>query len=61
MTLTQMALAFIRQQFFTISTIIGATNLKQLQENIQTSQMVLTQSAIDAINQVQDVFPNPSP
>ncbi|WP_026978520.1 NADP(H)-dependent aldo-keto reductase [Flavobacterium tegetincola] len=61
LTLTQMALAFIRQQFFTTSTIIGATNLKQLQENIQTSQMVLTQSAIDAINQVQDVFPNPSP
>lgn len=61
MTLTQMALAFIRQQFFVTSTIIGATSLKQLQENIQTSQITLTQNVIDAINQVQEIYPNPSP
>ena len=61
MTLTQMALAFIRQQFFVKSTIIGATSLKQLQENIQTSQITLTQNVIDAINQVQEMYPNPSP
>ena len=59
--LTQMALAFIRQQFFVKSTIIGATSLKQLQENIQTSQITLTQNVIDAINQVQEIYPNPSP
>ena len=61
LTLTQMALAFIRQQFFATSTIIGATSLKQLQENIQTSQITLTQNIIDAINQVQELYPNPSP
>lgn len=61
MSLTQMALAFIRQQFFVKSTIIGATSLKQLQENIQTSQITLTQNVIDAINQVQEIYPNPSP
>jgi aryl-alcohol dehydrogenase-like predicted oxidoreductase len=61
LTLTQMALAFIRQQFFVTSTIIGATNLKQLQENIQTTQITLTQNVIDAINQVQEIHPNPSP
>ena len=61
LTLTQMALAFIRQQFFTTSTIIGATNLKQLQENIATHKITLTQSVIDAINQVQELYPNPSP
>ena len=61
LTLTQMALAFIRQQFFTTSTIIGATNLNQLKENIQTSQISLTQSIIDAVNQVQELYPNPSP
>ena len=61
LTLTQMALAFIRQQFFATSTIIGATSLKQLQENIQTSQITLTQNVIDAINQVQELYPNPSP
>jgi aryl-alcohol dehydrogenase-like predicted oxidoreductase len=61
LTLTQMALAFIRQQFFVTSTIIGATSLKQLQENIQTNQITLTQKVIDAINQVQEIYPNPSP
>jgi len=61
LTLTQMALAFIRQQFFVTSTIIGATSLKQLKENIQTSQITLTQSILDAINQVQELHPNPSP
>ncbi|WP_288689393.1 NADP(H)-dependent aldo-keto reductase, partial [uncultured Acinetobacter sp.] len=34
LTLTQLALAFIKQQFFVTSTIIGATNLDQLKENI---------------------------
>lgn len=61
LTLTQMALAFIRQQFFVTSTIIGATSLKQLQENIQTNQITLTQKVIDEINHVQELFPNPSP
>lgn len=61
LTLTQMALAFIRQQFFTTSTIIGATSLNQLEENIQTSQITLSQNVIAAINQVQEIYPNPSP
>lgn len=61
LTLTQMSLAFIRQQFFTTSTIIGATSLQQLQENIQTTQIILTQNIIDSINKVQELFPNPAP
>lgn len=61
LTLTQMALAFIRQQFFVTSTIIGATSLEQLKENIQTQKVTLTQKVIDEINQVQELYPNPSP
>jgi aryl-alcohol dehydrogenase-like predicted oxidoreductase len=61
LTLTEMALAFIRQQFFVTSTIIGATTLQQLQENIQTSQIVLTEKIISEINQVQELYPNPCP
>lgn len=61
LTFTQMSLAFVREQFFTTSTIIGATDLKQLQENIQTQQIKLTQEVIDAINEVQELYPNPSP
>ena len=36
MTLAQMSLAFVNQQPFLTSTIIGATNLKQLKENIES-------------------------
>lgn len=61
LTLTQMALAFIRQQFFVTSTIIGATSLEQFKENIQTQKVTLTQKVIDEINQVQELYPNPSP
>lgn len=61
LTLTQMALAFIRQQFFVTSTIIGATTLEQLRENIETTQIKLTQNTIDAINEVQELHPNPAP
>ena len=61
LTLTQMALAFIRQQFFVTSTIIGATSLEQLKENIQTQKVTLTQIVIDEINQVQELYRNPSP
>jgi aryl-alcohol dehydrogenase-like predicted oxidoreductase len=61
LTLTEMALAFIRQQFFVTSTIIGATTLQQLQENIQTSQIELTEKIISDINKVQELYPNPCP
>ena len=36
MSLTKMALAFINQQPFVTSNIIGATNLEQLKENIDS-------------------------
>jgi len=61
LTLTQMALAFIRQQFFVTSTIIGATTLQQLRENIETTQITLTPTIIETINQVQELHPNPAP
>lgn len=61
LSLTEMALAFISQQFFVTSTIIGATNLNQLKENIQTTQIVLNEKTIAEINEVQELYPNPSP
>jgi len=61
LSLTEMALAFIRQQFFVTSTIIGATTLEQLQENIATSQIILSEKIIAEINQVQELYPNPCP
>jgi aryl-alcohol dehydrogenase-like predicted oxidoreductase len=36
LTLTELSLAFIEQQPFLTSTIIGATTMEQLKENIDT-------------------------
>jgi len=61
LTLTELSLAFIAQQPFVTSTIIGATNLKQLQENINTIQVELTPTILQAIEEVQNSIPDPAP
>jgi len=61
LTLTEMALAFVQQQAFVAATIIGATNLEQLEENIKTHSVVLTDDMIREINRVQEHIPNPAP
>lgn len=60
-SLTQMALAFVTQQPFMTSNIIGATNLEQLKENIDSIDLVLSDEIIAAINEVHTQFPNPAP
>lgn len=61
LTLTEMSLAFIRGQQFVSSTIIGATNLQQLEENINTETVSLTKEVCEAIEKVQAAIPNPAP
>ena len=61
LTLTEMALAFVTQQAFVTSNIIGATTLEQLKENIATIDVVLTDEIINEINAIQAVIPNPAP
>ena len=61
LTLTELSLAFIAQQPFVTSTIIGATNLEQLQENINTIQVELTPAMLEAIEGVQNSIPDPAP
>jgi aryl-alcohol dehydrogenase-like predicted oxidoreductase len=61
LTLTQMALAFVNKQDFVMSTIIGATTMEQLQENIAAFQTVLSQEVINEINKIQELIPNPAP
>ena len=60
-TLTQMALAFVNQQDFVKSTIIGATTMQQLQENIAAFETVLSSEVINEINKIQELIPNPAP
>lgn len=61
LTLAQMALAFVRQQGFVASTIIGATNLEQLAENINSIQVTLSEEILAEIQKVQDLIPDPAP
>jgi aryl-alcohol dehydrogenase-like predicted oxidoreductase len=61
LTLTQMALAFVNQQGFVMSTIIGATTMQQLQENIAAFEVQLSPEVITGINKIQAVFPDPAP
>ena len=61
LTLTQMALAFVNHQDFVTSTIIGATTMEQLEENIAAFETVLSPKIISEINTIQELIPNPAP
>lgn len=61
LSLTQMALAFVHTRPFLTSTIIGATSMTQLQENINSIEVTLSKEVIEAINQIHESIPNPAP
>ena len=61
LSLAQMALAFVNQQPFITSNIIGATNLEQLKENIGSIDVVLSDALMEEINAVHAAIPNPAP
>lgn len=60
-TLTGMSLAFINQQPFVTSNIIGATSLEQLNENIDSVETTLSPECIADINKVHDIYTYPCP
>jgi len=61
LTLTELSIAFVHHQNFVTSTIIGATNLDQLEENINAFDVRLTNDVISEINKIQEKHPNPAP
>ncbi len=61
LTLTEMSLAFVQQQQFVTSTIIGATSIEQLNENIKTHSVVLSNETLLEINKIQELIPDPAP
>lgn len=61
LSLSQMSLAFVNQQAFVTSTIIGATTIEQLKENIDSIDVVLSDEIIAEINAVQAIIPDPAP
>jgi len=58
---SQMALAFVNQQPFLTSNIIGATSLEQLKENIDSINITLSKEVIKSIEKVHEEIPNPAP
>lgn len=60
LSLTKMALAFINSRSFLTSNIIGATNLNQLAENIDSINVELSEEILKEIEAVQNQFPNPA-
>ncbi|WCO01443.1 aldo/keto reductase [Psychroserpens ponticola] len=61
MTLAQMSLAFVTDKPFMTSNIIGATSLEQLEENIDSIDIKLSDNILKAINEVHAEIPNPAP
>ncbi len=60
-SLTTLSLAFVNQRPFVTSNIIGATNLKQLKENIDSVDMKLCEDTLGKINEIHAKIPNPAP
>lgn len=57
----QMALAFVNTRPFITSNIIGATNLDQLKENIDSIDLDLSQEVFEEIEKLHQQQPNPCP
>ncbi|MEW5313602.1 MAG: hypothetical protein WDW38_005157 [Sanguina aurantia] len=60
MTPTQLALAWCKSRWFVTSTIIGATSLAQLKQNVEAFDTNLSQAAIDDVNTVFKRYRDPS-
>jgi aryl-alcohol dehydrogenase-like predicted oxidoreductase len=56
-----MALAWINQQPFVTSNLIGATTLEQLKENIESVNITLDGEVTAAIEAIHRRNPNPAP
>ncbi|MBL1278434.1 MAG: NADP(H)-dependent aldo-keto reductase [Ectothiorhodospiraceae bacterium] len=57
----QMALAFVSSRPFVTSTIIGATTMAQLQSNLASAELVLSEEILTGIEGIQQQFSNPAP
>ena len=58
---SQMALAFVRQQPFVASTLLGATTLEQLKINIDSQDLTLDEEVINALEDIHKRFTIPAP
>lgn len=61
LSMAQMALAFVNSRPFLTSTIIGATTMEQLKENIESIDVDLSDEVLEGIEAIHNAIPNPAP
>lgn len=61
LSLAQMSLAFVNTRPFLTSNIIGATTMKQLEENIASIDVELSEDVLKGIETIHNEIPNPAP
>lgn len=61
LSLAQLSLAFVNQRPFVTSNIIGATNVEQLKENIESINVELSEEVLQQIDAIHNSIPNPAP
>lgn len=61
LTLVQLALGYVASRWFVGSSIIGATSMEQLKEDISSAQLALDDETLIAVRELQGRYPNPAP
>lgn len=57
----QMALAFVRQQKFVASTLLGATTMAQLKTNLESLHLTLSDEVLAELDAVHRIYTYPAP
>jgi aryl-alcohol dehydrogenase-like predicted oxidoreductase len=57
----QLALGYLRSRWFVGATIVGATSVDQLRENIAAALVELDRETLAEIAAIQMRYPNPAP
>lgn len=57
----QMALAYVNSRPFLTSTIIGATTMSQLKNNIASINLALSAEVLASLDEIHAIHPNPGP
>jgi len=60
LTLVQLALGYVKSRWHVGASIIGATSMQQLQEDIEAAQFELDAETLAAIAAIQTVYSNPA-
>lgn len=61
MTLVQLALGYVASRWFVGASIIGATTMQQLKEDIAAAQKPLDADLLTQVRELQSRYPNPAP